>query len=247
MLLKIEDLSVAFGGLKAVDNVNFSVDEGEVSSIIGPNGAGKSTIFNLITGYIPCDSGKVYFKGEDITKLPSHLIVRKGIGRSFQRSNIFPIFSSFDNVRIAVLGGKGKSLSFFRNAKKMVSEETSRILEEVGLDNKRQTLAGELSHGDQKRLEFGIALANNPQLVFLDEPTAGMSPEETIASMDLMRKLANGLGIALVFVEHDMKAVFSYSDKIRVLNRGNLIAEGTPSEIKENMEVRRIYLGEDNK
>jgi branched-chain amino acid transport system ATP-binding protein len=247
VLLKIEGLSVAFGGLKAVNNVSFNVEQGEVSSIIGPNGAGKSTIFNLITGYIPCDSGKVYFNDEDITKLPSHIICRKGIGRSFQRSNIFPLFSSFDNVRIAVLGGSGKSLNFLSNAKKIALKETSRILEEVGLKDKAEILAGELSHGDQKRLEFGIALANNPQLVFLDEPTAGMSPEETVASMNLSRKLAKEWGIALVFVEHDMNAVFGYADKIRVLNRGTLIAEGTPKEIRENVEVQRIYLGEGTK
>jgi branched-chain amino acid transport system ATP-binding protein len=245
MIIRIEKLTKSFGALMAVDNVTLEITEGEVSSIIGPNGAGKSTLFNLITGHITCDFGKVIFKGEDITGLPPYHICKKGIGRSFQRVNIFPGFTAFDNIRIAILGGTGKSLNFLRSARKAVINETVRILEKIGLEQKANTIGAQLSYGDQKLLELGIALANDPSLVLLDEPTAGMPPEETEATMKLIRNLATNIGLSMLFVEHDMKAVFGFSDKIWVMNYGTMIASGTPKEISENKLVQSTYLGKE--
>jgi branched-chain amino acid transport system ATP-binding protein len=228
----------------AVNKVDLQIEEKELSSIIGPNGAGKTTLFNLLSGKLRPDSGRVIFKNEEISKLSPREICLKGIGRSFQRVNIFPRLSTFDNVQIAVLSQQKKTRNLFIPVRNMAREKTKEILESVILGDKEEILAGLLSHGDQKRLELGIALATRPKLLLLDEPTAGMSPEETGKTTELIQKLVHHQGLALVLIEHDMSVVFRISEKIRVMHMGRMIAEGKPEEVKANNEVQKIYLGE---
>ncbi len=241
-MLDTQRLIKKFGGLIAINNVSFEIEKGELSSIIGPNGAGKTTLFNLLTGHLHPDSGRVIFSGKDITGLPPHEICRLGIGRSFQRINIFPRLGVFDNVQAAVLAGQGKCINIFSPSKNIAREETIQVLETVELDDKRGLPAGLLSHGDQKRLEIGIALALRPSLLLLDEPTAGMSPEETAGISALIERVVQHQGLTAVFVEHDMSVVFGISHKIRVMHLGKIIATGTPEEIRANAQVQQIYL-----
>jgi branched-chain amino acid transport system ATP-binding protein len=244
MILKVDELTKSFGGLMAVAHISFSIQEGERSALIGPNGAGKTTLFNLLTGQLRPDGGRVYFQGEEVTGLPPHQICRKGISRSFQRVNIFPMLSVFENVQVAVLAAQRKTRKLFSAARKMAREETQMILESIDLGGEGAVISGTLSHGNQKRLELGIALAGNPRLLLLDEPTQGMSPEETTRAMALIDRVTRKRGITLLFIEHDIGAVFAIADMIRVLHMGSIIAEGEPQEIRENDEVQRIYLGE---
>jgi len=243
MILEVEGLSKSFGGLKAVNDVHLQVREGELSSIIGPNGAGKSTFFNLIGGKFRPDAGRIVFQGKDITGLAPHRVCKMGLSKSFQRQNIFPRLTAFENIQVAVLSEQGKIRNMVFPAKKQCRSETGRVLERVGLLDKQNALAGLLSYGDQKRLEIGLALANRPKLLLLDEPTAGMSPDETIIITNLIKKLADEWGLTLLFVEHDMSVVFGISEKIRVMHLGGLIAEGTPEEVQANPEVQKVYLG----
>ena len=243
-LLQVEGLRKSFGGLQAVYDVNLEIQAGELSSIIGPNGAGKTTFFNLVTGYLPKDSGRVLFKGRDISHLSPPQICHQGIGRAFQVSSIFPRFTAFDNVQVALMMHKRMVLDFFSNARKLLREETMKILEEVGLGEQAHLLSKSLAHGDQKRLDIAIALASEPELLLLDEPTAGMNPKESFKIMDLVAGIARARGMTVVFIEHDMDIVFSISERIRVMHMGRLFAEGKPEEIRENLEVKQIYLGE---
>jgi branched-chain amino acid transport system ATP-binding protein len=245
-LLRVEHLNKSFGGLKATHNVSFAVAPGELSSIIGPNGAGKTTLFNLITGYLRPDSGHVFFNERDITHLPPHEIVRLGIGRSFQRSNVFSRLTVYENVQTAVLSHHRQSSNLWRATHhyRELNARAQQILESVGLLERRDQLSGTLALGDQKRLEIGLALALEPQLMLLDEPTAGMSPEETWSTVALVEKLAREFKMTVLFTEHDMAVVFDISQKIRVLHQGEFIAEGLPHEISEHPEVQRVYLGE---
>ena len=245
MILKAEEVTKSFGGLMAVNEVSLGIEKNELSSIIGPNGAGKTTLFDLLTGHIPPDSGRVTFKGRDITKLPPYTICRAGVGRSFQRLNIFPRLSAFENIQVAVFSAQRKSGNLFSRAEKMVLEETEEILASVGLEDKKGVQGGLLAHGDQKRLEIGIALACQPELLLLDEPTAGMSPEESGRTEELIQRLARERGLTLVFIEHDMNVVFQISEKIRVMHMGSIIAEGRPEEVRANEDVQRIYLAEE--
>lgn len=233
-----------FGGITATNGVSFQVQENELVSVIGPNGAGKTTLFNLLTGHIVPDSGKVFFKGKDITGVAPHAISRMGIGRSFQRINIFSKLSTFQNIQVAILSAQHKSHFFFSSSRKMAVQETEEILQSVGLLEKGSTKGGLLSHGDQKRLEMGIALATRPSLLLLDEPTQGMSHQETNEMTELIKSLVKDKGLALIFVEHDMKVVFGISDKIIVLHQGAVIFSGTPASVRSNEDVQRIYLGE---
>lgn len=244
-MLDVKEVTKSFGGLRAIDNVSFQIEEGELSSIIGPNGAGKTTLFNLLTGHLRPDSGRVIFKGTDITKLPRHRICHMGIGRSFQVVNIFPTLSVFENIQVAAFVGQGKGTNLLSLSGNIAREETEAILEIVGLSDKANAGAGELSYGDQRRLEIGIALGGSPSLLLLDEPTAGLAPEETVATTDLIERLAKERSLTIVFIEHDMNVVFGISDKIRVMDLGKIIATGTSEEIKHNDEVQRIYLGEE--
>ncbi|MCX5908749.1 MAG: ABC transporter ATP-binding protein, partial [Deltaproteobacteria bacterium] len=229
-ILKTENLKKAFGGLQAVNGVSIMIEKGELSSIIGPNGAGKTTLFNLITGYLSPDSGQIRFKGEDIFRLPHYKIVKKGIGRSFQRTNIFPTLTVFENVRAAVLFHKKKNFKFFThsNALTDVNEASRQILESLNLLDKAGLTSSTLAHGDQKLLDIGIALALEPDLLLMDEPTAGMSPEERWNTVAMIQKIWKTRNMTVVFIEHDMDMVFSVSQKIRVLHYGAIIAEGTP-------------------
>jgi branched-chain amino acid transport system ATP-binding protein len=247
VILQTENLNKAFGGLQAVNSVNLSIEKGELSSIIGPNGAGKTTLFNLITGYLSPDSGKVLFKGDNIFGLPHYKIVGKGIGRSFQRTTIFPSLTVFENVRAAILRHHKKNFKFFTNSNSLkdVNEATFGILESIHLENQATRISNTLAHGDQKLLDIGIALALEPDLLLLDEPTAGMSPEERWKTVEMIQKLWQSRNMTVVFIEHDMDMVFSISQKIRVLHYGEIIAEGPPEEISHNRAVIEAYLGEE--
>jgi branched-chain amino acid transport system ATP-binding protein len=240
--LKYDDNS--FDGFIAIDDVSLNVEKGQMACIIGPNGAGKSTMFNLITGHLTPTMGKVFFHDRDITGLAPHTICQLGMGRSFQRTNIFPRLSVFENVQVAVLAHARKTLNFLTPAKNLVQEETYALLENVNLADEAQSSSGNLSYGYQKQLELAITLASEPEILLLDEPTAGMSPQETAGSIELVERIARERGLTLLFTEHDMDVVFSVADKITVLHQGRVLAEGKPAEVRENPDVQRIYLGE---
>jgi len=244
-ILLTQDLCRNFGGVRAIHNVNLSFGENEMRAVIGPNGAGKTTFFNVITGRIPPSSGKVIYHGRDITGKSPHEIVRSGITRTFQKSSIFPGLSVFENVRIAVQTQSGGSRRIFSSRMSLsdVNLETESVLERLGLKDQAFTSANNLSHGDQRVLEIGIALAGKPRLLLLDEPTAGMSPRETERTTRLIRELCCDL--AIILVEHDMDVVMAISDKISVMHYGSIIAEGSPEEIQRNEEVREAYLGKE--
>jgi len=244
MLLRVEKMTKSFAGFVAVHNVDITVKKGQMACIIGPNGAGKSTLFNLITGHLQPTEGRVFFHDRDITGLPPYKICQRGMGRSFQRTNIFPRLSVFDNVQVAVLAHHKKTLNFFTPSNKLVQVETYALLEQVCLSDEAQSISGMLSYGFQKQLELGIALASEPELLLLDEPTAGMSPQETASAIALIEKIVRERGLTLLFTEHDMDVVFSIAEKITVLHQGQVLAEGTPAEVRSNPEVQRVYLGE---
>jgi branched-chain amino acid transport system ATP-binding protein len=244
-ILQVLDMNKAFGGLQAIYHVSYRMDFGELSAIIGPNGAGKSTFFNLITAYHAVDSGKIYFKGKDVTGLPPHVISRLGIARAFQVSNIYSTLTTYENVRQAVLSQQGKTTHFFKPASRLARSETMEILESCGLAGQAQATAGTLSQGDKKRLELAIALGNRPDLLFLDEPTAGMSGEETLETMELVQRLNRERNLTILFTEHDMSVVFGFARRITVLHQGGLIADGTPSEVRANERAQKVYLGEE--
>jgi branched-chain amino acid transport system ATP-binding protein len=242
-LIAIENLTKNFGGLRAVDGVTMKVKEGELVSIIGPNGAGKSTLFNLITGYIRPDEGKVFFRGEDITHLPVHQMVSKGIGRSFQLLNVFSELSVFENIRMGVQAHLGYGFEFFTPVDRLqeVREKVPAVIESVGLTGKETARAKDLSYGDNKILDVAVALTADLKVILLDEPTSGLATKETGRMIDLIRKLSERLTILLV--EHDMNVVFSVSQRIIVMNQGRIIAEGKPDEIRKDAGVQEAYLG----
>jgi branched-chain amino acid transport system ATP-binding protein len=242
-MLQVEAVDKSFEDFMAVNGANLTVGKGEIVAVIGPNGAGKTTLFNLITGALKRDKGRIVFKGEDISELPPYEICKKGIARSFQVVNIFPRLNVFRNVQVAVLSQQRKSNTLFRPAHNMVVEETNNILESVGLLDKAHRIAGSLSHGDQKILEIAIALGNEPELLILDEPTAGMSPEETSATIELIKRLAEMRGLTILFCEHDMEIVFSIAQSIMVMRHGQTIIQGSPEEVRSNKEVQEAYLG----
>ena len=246
-LLRTESLRRRFGELIAVDGVTLSFEGGILTSIIGPNGAGKTTLINLLTGSLPPDSGKILFKGEDITGIPTEKRVKKGISRSFQIMNIFPRLTVFQNVLLPVFSCLNKSMRPFSSVQdhQDAVAEAERILEDVGLWGKRDLPSGKLSHGDQRLLEMGLAVAAEPELCFLDEPSSGLNPVERVRVLELIKKMATAGKTTFVVVEHDMDVVFSLSDRIIVMSLGRMLAEGEPTEIRENKEVREIYLGEE--
>ncbi len=244
-ILKVVRLNKSFGGLKATNDVDYEMTTGELSAIIGPNGAGKSTFFNLLTGYHKVDSGEVYYKGKDITNWPPHKIARLGITRAFQISNIYPALTTYENTRQAILTEQNRTLNFFTPAERLAKKETLELLEITGLSQHANMIVGNLSQGDKKRLELAIALGSKPQLVFLDEPTAGMSGEETRETMELVARLNKEMGLTILFTEHDMSVVFGYARRLTVLHQGTVIAEGTPEEVRANERAQKIYLGEE--
>jgi branched-chain amino acid transport system ATP-binding protein len=246
-ILEVRGVTRSFGGLRALQDVAFSVEKGEIRAVIGPNGAGKSTLFNVMTGLLAPDSGEVLFNGERISGVPPHRVIRKGIGRSFQITNIFQRMTVFENVQVALFANHGKSRNPFGLARRYptIAAEALAILSQVGLAEKHEMSASILSHGDQKRLEIAISLASRPRLLMLDEPTAGMSRFESRETVALLQRISREQGLTLIFTEHDMDIVFAISEKIMVLQQGAVIADGTPAEIKANPEVRKAYLGEE--
>ncbi|HEU5322162.1 MAG TPA: ABC transporter ATP-binding protein, partial [Methylomirabilota bacterium] len=230
-MLEVRDVRKAFDGFQAVAGVSLRVERGQIAAIIGPNGAGKTTFFNLITGHLRPDSGAVLLDGRDITGLPPHDVCRLGMGRSFQRTNIFPRLTVFQNVQAAFISHRGRGLSLFAKVDRLFRDETEAVLASIGLGERAGEVSAFLSHGAQKQLELGIALASEPSLLLLDEPTAGMSAAETRETIRLVERIARERGLTLLFTEHDMAVVFSISQKIVVLHQGRVIAEGTPAEV----------------
>jgi ABC-type branched-subunit amino acid transport system ATPase component len=243
-ILEVTDLHKHFGGIHVTRHVNFTMEEGEQSAIIGPNGAGKSTLMNLLTGYHRCDTGKVVFEGRDITNRPPHQIARLGISRAFQVSSIFAKMSVAENVRSAVHAQMRQSFNILGAASRVGIGETDRVLALCGLDGKRSLVAGVLAQGDKKRLELAIALAGRPRLLFLDEPTAGMSIDEARGTMELVDRLNRELALTVLFTEHDMGIVFNHARKLTLLHRGEIVVQGTPEEVRANETAQRVYLGE---
>ena len=241
-IVRTERLTRSFGSLLAVAQVDFEVQHGELRSIIGPNGAGKTTFFRLISGEMPPTAGRIWFDGRDITGMPQHRVSRLGVAKSYQITNVFPHLSVLENVRVAAQTYR-LAFNFWGRAGALtaVREKAGRILQEVGLWSKRDLLAAHLSHGEKRHLELGIALSTDPTLLLLDEPTAGMSPEETDETIRLIRRIAAGRTVILV--EHKMKVVMNISDRVTVLHQGQVLAEGSPAEIRANERVQQTYLG----
>lgn len=246
-LLEVRDLSKAFGNVVTAKRLNVSFARGVLTSIIGPNGAGKSTLINILTGFVPPDSGEILFQGRDITKEPIARRVRLGLCRSFQVANVFGHLSLFENIAIPVLAVKRKAASLFRSVAKDadVRQEVDKVLDRIGLLSQSNVPASALSHGDRRLLEVGIALAAEPKLLFLDEPTAGMNPVERTKILQNIRDLSKEGKVTFVIVEHDMDIVFSLSERVIVLYRGNVIGDGSPEQVKSNTQVREVYLGEE--
>ena len=243
-MLEVSKISKSFDGFAAVGGVSFTVPQGSISAIIGPNGAGKTTLFNLITGHLRPDGGRVVFKKRDVTGIAPHDLCRLGMGRSFQRTNIFPRLTVYENIQAAFVSHRGRGFNLFTPVERLYRDETESLLGAVGLLEKAGETSGFLSHGNQKQLELGIALALEPEILLLDEPTAGMSATETRDSIRLIERIAADRGLTLLFTEHDMEVVFSIAHRITVLHQGRVIADGVPAEVRRDPEVRRVYLGE---
>jgi branched-chain amino acid transport system ATP-binding protein len=246
IILKTQDLRKEFGALVAVDDVNIKVRPNTIHSIIGPNGAGKTTFFNLLSGNLPVTSGKVHYKGKDITNLPLHRTAHLGIGRSFQITNIFPNLTILENIRLACQAlGKG-NFRFMRSHKKFKRYigRAWEVIEQVGLEDEALTLARTLPHGGQRKLELGIILAADPEVLLLDEPTAGMAAEQVPDLIDLIRRVQTEGQKTVMLVEHNMNVVMSISETITVMHQGQVLAEGSPGEIAANEIVQSAYLGQ---
>jgi len=246
-LLEVRKLNKAFGMVVTAKDLDFSLQRGVLTSLIGPNGAGKSTLINVLSGFLPQDSGEILFQGRDISNEPVHTRVRQGLCRSFQVVNVFSNLSLFENVAIPIFALKKRAHRMLKAVTNdiEVSTDAERVLDRVGLLDQAQMPANALSHGDQRLLEVAIALAAKPKLLFLDEPTAGMNPLERTKILQNIRELASTGDVTFVIVEHDMDVVFSLSDRVITLHRGEIIADGTPDEIKMNPQVREVYLGEE--
>lgn len=245
LILDVKNLEKRFGGIHVTQGVTLDLKQGEQSAIIGPNGAGKSTFFNLITGYYTADSGSILFEGQEISKWSPHRIVKAGITRAFQVSNVFTKMNVWENVRTSVHAYSNLTLKLFTPATRFGSEKTEQTLELCGLLDKADVEAGELSQGDKKKLELAIAVAGEPKLLLLDEPTAGMSVQETKETMALVDRLNSELGISVLFTEHDMGVVFNHATRISLLHRGQFLVTGSPDEIRANELVKKVYLGEE--
>ena len=243
LALSLNDVRKKFGQTAIINGVNLDIRQGERHAVIGPNGAGKSTLFNLISGRFPVTSGSIKLNGEEITKLPTYQINRRGLSRSFQVTNIFAKMSVYENIRCSVLWSQGYEYSFWHRVSKLkeVRERSEEILDSINLSHRRDALAGLLSYAEQRALEIGVTIAGGAEVILLDEPTAGMSHSETDLAVALIRKVSEGK--TLVMVEHDMGVVFNLADRISVLVYGEVIATGKPEEIRANPKVQEAYLG----
>ena len=244
MILDIDNIHSYYGETHVLFGVSLQVGRGEVVSLLGPNGAGKTTTLRSILGLTPARSGTIIFDDQDVTRMATHEIAKAGISRAFQISNIFHGMTVLENVRAAVHAQTGKALTFFTPADKIGTNETDAMLELCGMIDKRNIVAAELSQGDKKKLELAIALSCKPKLLLLDEPTAGMSLEETRDTMNLVNRLCIDLGLTILFTEHDMSVVFNHSSKVTLLARGEIIIQGTPAEVRADETTKKIYLGD---
>ena len=243
LVLRVVGLKKHFGGVQAVNGVDLAVAEGELRAIIGPNGAGKTTLFNLISGDLPHDSGQIYFRGEEISGLMPPELCRRGLARTFQITSIFRRLTTLENVQTALLTHHRRHHNLLRPARRLYRDEAMVLLDRVGLAEQAPKPSGILAHGDQRRLELALALASEPQLLMLDEPTAGMAPRERHEIMALAAGIATDARLTIVFTEHDMDVVFAVARRITVLHQGAVLAEGSPLEVRGHPEVRRVYLG----
>ena len=243
-VLEVSNLYKGFGGVQAVAGVSFGVAEGELLALIGPNGAGKSTCFNMLNGQLKPDSGSVLLKGRDITGLPPRAVSRLGVGRTFQITATFGSMTVAENVQTALISHRGKMKGLWRRAAALYRDEAMALLGRVGMADQADRACGVLAYGDLKRVELAVALANDPGLLLMDEPTAGMAPGERVELMALTAGITRERGIAVLFTEHDMDVVFAHADRIIVLSRGELIAEGSPDSVRADVRVRELYLGE---
>ena len=244
-ILQIEGATKRFGGFTAINKVTLAVEERATHAVIGPNGAGKTTLFNLVSGLIAPDEGSVTFRGQRLAKLKPHEIVKVGMARSFQKVNIFPRTTALQNVQVALIANAGLHYNPGRDAADVFRAEALRLLDLVKLGADADRPAGQLAHGKQKQVELAVALAADPKMLLLDEPTAGMSIAETRASIQLIKEIVAARGLTLLFTEHDMEVVFEIASTISVLHHGEIIASGAPQAVREDPEVKRIYLGKD--
>ena len=242
-ILKVQNLSKAFGGVKAVIDVSFSLEEGQLLAMIGPNGAGKSTCFNLINGQLRPDHGDIVIREKSVNGSKPRDVWNMGVGRTFQITSTFTSMSVLENVQMALLSYHKSTKSLLKRVSRLYVDESMALLKLVGIDNQAARACGVLAYGDLKRVELAVALANNPKLLLMDEPTAGMGPAERQSLMELTKDIVRSRKIGVLFTEHDMDVVFNYADRIIVLNRGELVAEGTPEEVRNNPKVQEIYLG----
>jgi len=241
--LEVNTLCKSFGGVRAVDEVSFTVGETELLALIGPNGAGKSTCFNMLNGQIKPDVGSIKLFGQEIVGRPPREVWRMGVGRTFQITATFTSMTVIENVQVALLSHHRRLRSLFRNAGALYRGEAMALLDLVGMADQAGRACGTLAYGDLKRLELAIALANEPRVLLMDEPTAGMAPRERLHLMQLTADIVRDKGVSVLFTEHDMDVVFTHADRVMVLNRGRLVAEGSPAEVRANAEVQSIYLG----
>ena len=241
LILRAEGLQRSFGGIDAVAGVGLEIPRGSLYAVIGPNGSGKTTLFNLITGHTRPGAGRVEFDGQDITGMPYYKVARRGLAKSYQITTVFPLLTVFENVRIAAQSAD-HAYVFWRTADRIrrVVEHTAEVLDRVGLGDRRDEVASNLSHGDQRRLDLAIALATSPRLLLLDEPTAGMSPSETAATVELVRELNRD--VTILMIEHKMDVILSIADRVMVLHQGATLFEGSPDEVKAHPRVQEVYL-----
>jgi len=242
-LLEVTGLAKSFGGVRAVDDVTFALDAGELLALIGPNGAGKSTCFNMLNGQLAADAGQVRLDGRDLAGLKPRDVWRLGVGRTFQITATFSSMTVRENVQVALLSHHRQLTSWWPRARDQHRDEADALLALVGMAEQAERACSVLAYGDLKRLELAVALANQPRLLLMDEPTAGMAPAERLSVMDLTARIVRERGIAVLFTEHDMDVVFRHADRILVLDRGRLIASGRPTEVRANAEVQQVYLG----